>query len=81
MNTLATRVHQARIKSGLGLEELAQAVRQRYPGVALTRQTLAMIESGAIANPKALTIAGISDVCGVTSDWILGRPQKKTGAR
>lgn len=81
MNTLASRVHQARTTAGLGLEELAQAVRHRYPGVALTRQTLTLIEDGAIANPKSLVIAGIADACGVTSDWLLGRSQKKTCAR
>lgn len=79
--TISTRVHQARVKSGLTPTELAEAVRQRYPGVALSRQTVEQIESGEIANPKSLTMAGIADVCGVTTDWLLGRAPKKTCVR
>jgi Zn-dependent peptidase ImmA (M78 family)/DNA-binding XRE family transcriptional regulator len=65
----AHRLRQARLATGLSLEQLANRLRRP-----VTKQALSKLES-ARAKPSMTTLADLSDALGVGAAWLMSRPQ------
>lgn len=68
-DVFAQRLRQARLATGLSLEQLANRLRRP-----VTKQALSKLES-ARAKPSMTTLADLSEALGVGATWLLSRPQ------
>jgi transcriptional regulator with XRE-family HTH domain len=74
---LGKRITQAREGAGLSLSALARAI-------GISRHSLILIEDGRTANPNVGYIRNVAEVCGVSTDWLVGlddRMQRETTVR